>query len=266
MRDNNFVYAAGTTQHAPFQVIDDLVALGFPGNVAVAYDIQFHRYLVAGDRVHHFKTVESISELKITALGEGYFFTDREEYFDQNDELFAEAKITYFQYRPTNPKPAKINVGQPATSPVDTDLNLEVVAPHFDLHSSRSGDGLPRKEVPITHALIVGGALAGQDFTAVHHNLPAAQAAGTQDIFMNILTTGGLTTSYLTGWAGPSCRLERLVLKLMGPNFPGDTMVYSGAIDTLQQTTDGVSVEVSFAGHNARGPHVTGCATLQIGT
>ena len=74
-------------------------------SVAVSYDIHFHRYLVEGDRAHHYNTVIKLSERKSTALGEGYFFTDRMECLDQNGELFAEVLITYFQYRPNTPGP-----------------------------------------------------------------------------------------------------------------------------------------------------------------
>ncbi|MCP4470586.1 MAG: hypothetical protein GY815_07860 [Gammaproteobacteria bacterium] len=39
MRDVNMEYAPGSTDAAPYQVLDDLKAMGYPGNVAVSYDI-----------------------------------------------------------------------------------------------------------------------------------------------------------------------------------------------------------------------------------
>ncbi|MFT6368368.1 MAG: hypothetical protein ACJARI_003830, partial [Bacteroidia bacterium] len=60
------------------------------------------------------------------------------------------------------------------------------------------GDKLPIKEVPITSALIVGGAVASRDFTTVHHDKKEAQKGGLPDIFMNILTSNGLMGSYVT--------------------------------------------------------------------
>jgi acyl dehydratase len=65
------------------------------------------------------------------------------------------------------------------------------------------GDDLPPLPIPITTSLVVGGALASRDFTPVHHDRAAAQAAGLQDVFMNILTTNGLVGRYVTDWAGP---------------------------------------------------------------
>ncbi len=56
--------------------------------------------------------------------------------------------------------------------------------------------------------MIVAGALASHDFTAVHHDKAAAQAQGMQDVFMNILTTNGLVGRYVTDWAGPNAVRE----------------------------------------------------------
>ena len=40
------------------------------------------------------------------------------------------------------------------------------------------GDSLPELPIPLTTSLIVGGAVASRDFTPVHHDKSAAQAAG----------------------------------------------------------------------------------------
>jgi hypothetical protein len=114
--------------------------------------------------------------------------------------------------------------------------------------------------IPITHKLIVSGAAASQDYIDVHHNAPAARAAAMPDIFMNILTTCGLTGRYLSDWAGPASRLQKLSFKLMAPNTPGDTMVMQGRVKTLSDE----GVQVDFAGRNSRGFHLTGCATLTL--
>jgi acyl dehydratase len=262
MRDVNDHYAQGSTDVHPYQVMQDLEQMGFPANVAVSYDISFHRYLVEGDRVHHYKTVVDISELKSTALGQGHFFTDRMDYMDQNGELFAEALITYFQYRPaaeaaSGPQaaaePAPANDGNWQTRFVD-------VAPA----QLKVGDTLPQLVIPITHKLIVAGAIATQDFIPVHHNLPAAQAAAMPDIFMNILTSCGLAARYLSDWAGPASRLRRLKFRLLAPNTPGDTMTMQGRVTELAGAAKGTAVNVEFAGMNARGPHLMGSATLAL--
>ena len=53
------------------------------------------------------------------------------------------------------------------------------------------GDELPQLDVPLTAAIITGGALASRDFTPVHHDKSVARAQGLPDVIMNILTTNG---------------------------------------------------------------------------
>ncbi len=124
--------------------------------------------------------------------------------------------------------------------------------------NAKRGDNLPSLEIPITARLVVSGAIASQDFENVHHDKDAAQAAGTPDIFMNILTTNGLVGRYLTDWSGPSSRLKRIQLKLGAPTFPGDTMVMSGKVTEVRDA----EIDVEFKGKNGLGNHVSGMATL----
>jgi acyl dehydratase len=261
MRDVNDEYAAGSTDVHPYQVMQDLEELGFPANVAVSYDISFHRYLVEGDRVHHYKTVVDISELKTTALGEGHFFTDRMEYLDQHGELFAEALITYFQYRPVD---TERDAPEAPPQSIQPDTCSQADFTDIDPRSLAVDDVLPEWLLPITHKLIIAGAIATQDFIPVHHNVPAAQAASMPDIFMNILTSCGLCARYLADWAGPSSRLLNLKLRLMAPNTPGDTMAMQGKVVGLKPGDTKTSVDLEFAGMNSIGPHVMGSATLLL--
>jgi len=263
MRDVNMEYAPGSTDAPPYQVLDTLSENGFPGNVAVSYDITFHRYLLEGDRAHHYTTVVAISDLKHTALGEGHFVTERVEYQDQDDALFAEALITYFQYKPVSGEGSRDPAQQPPEPPLpagDWQADFTDIS-HGQLAAGRA---LPELAIPITHKLIVSGAVATQDFIDVHHNAPAARAAGMPDIFMNILTTSGLSARYLSDWAGPGSRLKTLTFKLIAPNVPGDTMVMQGRVAGLEQVAGEHRAMVEFAGRNSRGFHVTGSATLAL--
>jgi acyl dehydratase len=122
------------------------------------------------------------------------------------------------------------------------------------------GDALPELRVPLTASLIVAGAVASRDFTPVHHDKAAAQAAGMQDVFMNILTTEGFVSRFVTDWAGPDARIRKLSVKLGAPNLPGDTMVMTGSVKSKQ---DG-DVVVEVVGKNAWGNHVTAAVTLSL--
>ncbi len=262
MRDVNMRYAPGSTDQPPYEIFDVLAAQGFPGNVAVSYDLRFLKLLREGDRAHHYNTIESISELKSTALGEGHFVVERAEFLDQDEELFAEALITYFQYRPA--REAASQEPAPAIPPLQTTSSWEPDWRDLDATGLAAGQALPELAIPITHKLIVSCAIASQDFIDVHHNAPAARDAAMPDIFMNILTTCGLSGRYLTDWAGPGSRLRHLALKLLAPNTPGDTMVMRGKITSIAQAVGETLVEVEFRGDNHRGSHVTGSAALAL--
>jgi acyl dehydratase len=118
------------------------------------------------------------------------------------------------------------------------------------------GEPLPALAIPITVQLIAGGAIATRDYFPGHHDLEAARALGSPHIFMNILTTNGLVQRYVEGWAGPQCRLGTLKIKLGAPNYPGDTMTFSGSV--TGKHADDRSVEVTLKGSNAMGSHVSG--------
>jgi acyl dehydratase len=117
------------------------------------------------------------------------------------------------------------------------------------------GDKLPELAIPLTTTMIVAGALASHDFTAVHHDKGAAQAQGMQDVFMNILTTNGLVGRFVTDWAGPNAVLKKVAIKLGAPNFPGDTMKMSGVVKAKDESAGVIDLEV--VGKNSWGNHVT---------
>jgi hypothetical protein len=126
----------------------------------------------------------------------------------------------------------------------------------------RAGAALPELAIDITAKLIVGGAIASRDYQDVHHDKAAAQALGSPDIFMNILTTNGLVGRYVTDWAGSEARLGKVNIRLGVPNFPGDRMVFSGSVDSVD--ADSGTVVVALAGRNQLGDHVTGTVTVHF--
>lgn len=107
LRDLQGRYAPGSVDRDTYEVLSKFDQLGFSATVAVNYDQSYHSYLKEGDRVHTYSTIVDITDRKSTALGEGYFVTEQAEYFNQHDELFGEARITYFKYRPPEQPPGK---------------------------------------------------------------------------------------------------------------------------------------------------------------
>lgn len=118
------------------------------------------------------------------------------------------------------------------------------------------GDALPTLHVEVTARLVVAGALASRDFQDVHHDVRGARAAGSPDIFMNILTSNGLVGRYVTDWAGPDARLAAIDIRLGVPSRPGSTLTFTGQVTAYD--ADGRLATVAVRGANELGDHVTG--------
>lgn len=124
----------------------------------------------------------------------------------------------------------------------------------------KAGEELPPLEVPVTRTLIVAGAVASRDYQDVHHDAESARERGSPDVFMNILTTNGLVGRYITDHFGPGCTLRKVAIRLGAPNYPGDTMVLSGTVLSV----DAGVAEVRVVGANGIGHHVTGTVTVEL--
>ncbi len=173
-----------------------------------------------------------------------------------------------------NVKPEQIEIGMPVEVCFpDTNSDDDIVLHQFQpAQPSRTeetkkrsemseGDQLPLCPVPLTPRLIISTALATRDFQDVHHDRDAAHQKGSKDIFMNILSTAGITARWLGDWAGNNVIFEDLKIQLGAPNYPYDTMTMSGNVQTLN---DDGSITVSFNGDNKLGSHVKGTATLRF--
>jgi hypothetical protein len=125
------------------------------------------------------------------------------------------------------------------------------------------GDKLPALDIPITSSLIVGGAAASRDFTAVHHDKKVAQQAGLPDIFMNILTSNGLMGRFVTDWSGPDSTLKGIDIKLGAPNLPGMVMTITGEVKAKDDKTGIVDVAV-VGENNVWGMHMMGTVRVAL--
>lgn len=171
--------------------------------------------------------------------------------------------------------PELLRIGMPVDlvfRKVDAETTLPVFRPRcpeprptsLRLDEVEVGQELPLLPIPITSTLIVAGAIASRDFTPVHHDVEVARAQGSADIFMNILTTNGLCSRYVTDWTGPDAVLHKLSIRLGVPNYPGDTMTFSGQVTRKEETAAGGIVEIGLRGANRLGNHVTGTIVLEL--
>ena len=130
------------------------------------------------------------------------------------------------------------------------------LAPTRGFDDVQVGDELPELAIPLTRTLIVSTAIATRDYQDVHHDPSLAVERGSPDIFMNILTTNGFVSRFVTEWAGPGSRLANLSIRLGAPNYPGDTMTFTGSVEAKDEANR--SVTVGLVGANSIGNHVTG--------
>lgn len=128
--------------------------------------------------------------------------------------------------------------------------------------SVQVGDELPPLVLPLTRTLIVSTAIASRDYFDAHHDPDMARQRGSKDIFMNILTSNGLVGRFITDWAGSDAFLKKVNIRLGTQNLPGDTMTVTGQV-TAKNEAD-ASVEISLAGANSTGNHVTGTVTVRL--
>lgn len=123
------------------------------------------------------------------------------------------------------------------------------------------GAKLPELALYGDPTFIVSTAIATRDYQDVHHDRDKAQAKGSKDIFVNILTDTGLVQRYITDWAGPNAIIKTIGLRLGVPWYAYDTVTFRGEVTAVE---DGV-ISLKVTGSNSLGDHVIANATLTIG-
>jgi hypothetical protein len=93
------------------------------------------------------------------------------------------------------------------------------------------------------------------------HDRDKAQAKGSKDIFVNILTDTGLVQRYVTDWAGPNAVIKSISLRLGVPWYAYDTVTFKGEVTAVE---DGL-ITLKVVGSNSLGDHVIATAALTIG-
>ncbi len=87
---------------------------------------------------------------------------------------------------------------------------------------------LPELVIEVTPTFVIASAIATRDFQDVHHDRDRAVQRGSQDIFLNILTTTGLVQRFVTDWAGPQAVVRKVAIRLGAPCYAGDTLTFTG--------------------------------------
>src|SRR6476660_6294595 len=123
------------------------------------------------------------------------------------------------------------------------------------------GTKLPELSIYGDPTFIVSTAIATRDYQDVHHDRDKAQAKGSKDIFVNILTDTGLVQRYVTDWAGPNAAIKSISLLLGVPWYAYDTVTFRGEVTAIYAGF----ITLKVVGSNSLGDHVIATATLTIG-
>lgn len=139
-------------------------------------------------------------------------------------------------------------------------------APVNTLRSSEVavGDELPAFELPVTSTVIVAGAIASRDFMPAHHDPNFAKGQGAPDIFMNILTTNGYVSRFITDWAGPHAFVRKIAIRLGAPAIPGQALRFTGQVTSTSNVGDECVIEVAIRAVNDLGDHATGSVIVTL--
>ena len=126
------------------------------------------------------------------------------------------------------------------------------------------GTTIPEWSVPLTPTLIVSTAIATRDFQDVHHDRDIAQAAGSKDVFMNILTSTAFVERYVDDWVraetGEGAVIKGIAIRLGAPAYPYDTLTFTGSVESV---ADGIAV-LKVTGAVSLGDHVIGTVKVAL--
>jgi acyl dehydratase len=228
---------------SPLAVLADA---GFTGTLATNSELEFVRYLRPGDRLASEARLDSISERKATALGQGYFVTWVNTYTDADGDVVGRQHFRIYKFQP----------GSAGSSTGAKKPKARSAPP--------TGEELPPFELDVTPTVVVAGAIASRDFMPVHHDRDYAQAQGAPDIFMNILTTNGYVARYVTDWAGPHAQLHSIAIRLGGPAIPGQPLRFTGRVTGERREAEERILDVAIRATNDLGDHATGTVVLSL--
>ncbi len=136
--------------------------------------------------------------------------------------------------------------------------------PSLERGEIAGGDELPVFELPVTSTVVVAGAIASRDFMPAHHDRDFAMAQQAPDIFMNILTTNGYVSRFVTDWAGPHAMVRSISIRLGAPAVPGQPLRFTGRVTRTSHEGDERCVEVEIRAANELGDHATGSIVLTL--
>ncbi|MEO5877685.1 MAG: OB-fold domain-containing protein [Streptosporangiaceae bacterium] len=162
--------------------------------------------------------------------------------------------------------PAAVSIGMPVEltfQKIDDELTLPQwqpvgTPPPVPAEKAAPASDWAPLEIPLTPTFVIATALATRDFTPVHHDVALAQAQGSKDIFLNILTSMALVQRYVLE-SVPGAELAGMKVRLGAPAYAGDALTLTGTRDGTVQADNTVEVR----GLVSLGEHVKATVTLR---
>jgi hypothetical protein len=104
----------------------------------------------------------------------------------------------------------------------------------------KPGEALPELAIDVKAIDIVLGAMASRDWRPQHHDYQfATNNNGVRDIFMNTPNLAAWFERYVTDWTGPYGRLGWIRFRMKDSVFPGERMVFTGAVTGVDRDARG---------------------------
>jgi acyl dehydratase len=97
-----------------------------------------------------------------------------------------------------------------------------------------------------------------------HHDPVFAKAQGAPDVFMNILTTNGYVSRFVTDWAGPEAMVKSIKIRLGAPAIPGKPLRFSGRVAGKREASGECVLELAVRAANDLGDHASGTVTVSL--
>jgi hydroxyacyl-ACP dehydratase HTD2-like protein with hotdog domain len=228
---------------SPLQILADA---GFTATLATNSVLTYDRYLRVGDVITSTTALEAVSECKHTGLGRGYFVTWGSSYVDADGVEVGAQHFTVYRFQPGPPPEARTGERR------------------REAPTEPTGEELPPFDLDVTATVVVAGAIASRDFMPVHHDRDYAIGQGAPDIFMNILTSTGYVSRYVTDWSGRESMVREISIRLGAPAVPGKALRFRGQVASDVAEGDERRVEVALRADSDLGNHLSGSVVVSL--
>lgn len=112
---------------------------------------------------------------------------------------------------------------------------------------------LPETVDEISYERVVMNAGATWDYVPWRYDPAYAESHGHPTIFVNTMHLVGFVDRIATEWAGPSSRVARRKVTLLGSIYAGDSMVGRGRVINKRNESSRHLVDLAVAVYNQRG-------------